>query len=214
MRTPAAPQSRDRLYLAYWHRSLGRDPDWDKWLRPAAWCPSCRQAVLALQVFKKPGADMGRYGIGPGGSYVYRCPRTSCRGQIVEPAAPPASTAIDFTLPTRRIADGRPDGTPYAEATVNRIKAGMQRWWTPLIPATMPQEKVAGFGEQAPMGRPAHPDEIAPSYVFLAADRLSSYYTGEILAPVGARRCPADPADQGCEGAGPASGTRNAISSS
>src|SRR5260370_12276780 len=46
--TPLAPQSRDRLYLAYWLRSI-RDPDWDKWLRPLAWCPSCEQEVLAVQ---------------------------------------------------------------------------------------------------------------------------------------------------------------------
>ncbi|HEU5161310.1 MAG TPA: SDR family oxidoreductase [Streptosporangiaceae bacterium] len=57
--------------------------------------------------------------------------------------------------------------------------------WTPLIPATFPDERVEGFGEQAPMGRAAHPDEIAPSYVFFASDRLSSYYTGEVLAPTG-----------------------------
>ncbi|MFI6908301.1 SDR family oxidoreductase [Nonomuraea sp. NPDC050394] len=53
--------------------------------------------------------------------------------------------------------------------------------WTPLIPATFPRERVEDFGEQAPMGRPAQPDEIAPSYVFFAAARLSSYYSGEIL---------------------------------
>ncbi|MGP3954368.1 SDR family oxidoreductase [Nonomuraea sp. 3N208] len=57
--------------------------------------------------------------------------------------------------------------------------------WTPLIPATMPEEKVEKFGQHVPMGRPADPDEIAPSYVFFAAERLSSYYTGEVLAPVG-----------------------------
>jgi NAD(P)-dependent dehydrogenase (short-subunit alcohol dehydrogenase family) len=62
--------------------------------------------------------------------------------------------------------------------------------WTPLIPATMPAEKVRTFGRQVPMGRPAHPDEIAPSYVFFAADRLSSYYTGEVLAPVGGETLP------------------------
>ncbi|MFF4418117.1 SDR family oxidoreductase [Streptosporangium sp. NPDC001559] len=62
--------------------------------------------------------------------------------------------------------------------------------WTPLIPATMPPEKVEKFGEQAPMERAADPDEIAPSYVFFAADRLSSYYTGEILAPVGGETLP------------------------
>jgi NAD(P)-dependent dehydrogenase (short-subunit alcohol dehydrogenase family) len=62
--------------------------------------------------------------------------------------------------------------------------------WTPLIPATMPPEKVESFGTQAPMGRAAHPDEIAPSYVFFAAERLSSYYTGEVLAPTGGETLP------------------------
>jgi NAD(P)-dependent dehydrogenase (short-subunit alcohol dehydrogenase family) len=62
--------------------------------------------------------------------------------------------------------------------------------WTPLIPATMPEEKVESFGEQVPMGRAAQPDEIAPSYVFFAADKLSSYYTGEVLAPIGGETLP------------------------
>ena len=54
--------------------------------------------------------------------------------------------------------------------------------WTPLIPATMPADKVADFGAQVPMKRAAQPDQIAPSYVFFASDQLSSYYTGEVLA--------------------------------
>jgi NAD(P)-dependent dehydrogenase (short-subunit alcohol dehydrogenase family) len=62
--------------------------------------------------------------------------------------------------------------------------------WTPLIPATMPSEKVESFGTQVPMGRPAQPDEIAPSYVFFAAGRLSSYYSGEVLAPIGGETLP------------------------
>ncbi|GAA2346423.1 SDR family oxidoreductase [Saccharopolyspora halophila] len=62
--------------------------------------------------------------------------------------------------------------------------------WTPLIPSTLHEEKVDGFGEQTPMQRMAHPDEIAPSYVFFASDRLSSYYTGEVLAPVGGETHP------------------------
>jgi len=62
--------------------------------------------------------------------------------------------------------------------------------WTPLIPATMPEEKVESFGAQVPMGRPADPDEIAPSYVFFAATQLSSYYTGEVLAPIGGETLP------------------------
>jgi NAD(P)-dependent dehydrogenase (short-subunit alcohol dehydrogenase family) len=56
--------------------------------------------------------------------------------------------------------------------------------WTPLIPSTFPQEKVAEFGEDTVWGRPAQPAEIAPSYVFFASAD-SRYYTGEVLAPTG-----------------------------
>jgi len=62
--------------------------------------------------------------------------------------------------------------------------------WTPLIPATMDADAVAQFGEHAPMGRAAHPDEVAPSYVFFASGRMSSYYSGEVLAPVGGETLP------------------------
>jgi len=62
--------------------------------------------------------------------------------------------------------------------------------WTPLIPSTFDPEKVASFGEQAPLGRAADPDDIAPSYVFLASERLSGFYTGEVLAPVGGETMP------------------------
>ena len=62
--------------------------------------------------------------------------------------------------------------------------------WTPLIPATMPEGKVESFGKQVPMGRAADPDEIAPSYVFFAASQFSSYYTGEVLAPIGGETMP------------------------
>jgi NAD(P)-dependent dehydrogenase (short-subunit alcohol dehydrogenase family) len=62
--------------------------------------------------------------------------------------------------------------------------------WAPLVPATFPPEKTSSFGQDVPMGRAAHPDEIAPSYVFFAAERLSSYYTGEVLAPIGGETLP------------------------
>ncbi|MDP9387346.1 MAG: SDR family oxidoreductase [Actinomycetota bacterium] len=62
--------------------------------------------------------------------------------------------------------------------------------WTPLIPSTMDPEKTASFGQQTPMDEAAQPDEIAPSYVFFAADRLSSYYSGEVLAPIGGETLP------------------------
>ncbi|WP_027892061.1 SDR family oxidoreductase [Calidithermus chliarophilus] len=56
--------------------------------------------------------------------------------------------------------------------------------WTPLIPSTFPEEKVEKFGEDVPMGRPGQPEEVAPSYVFLASDD-ASYFAGQILHPNG-----------------------------
>jgi NAD(P)-dependent dehydrogenase (short-subunit alcohol dehydrogenase family) len=48
----------------------------------------------------------------------------------------------------------------------------------------MDQERVASFGEQAPMGRAAQPAELAPAYVFLASND-SSYVTGEVIGVTG-----------------------------
>jgi NAD(P)-dependent dehydrogenase (short-subunit alcohol dehydrogenase family) len=56
--------------------------------------------------------------------------------------------------------------------------------WTPLIPSTFPPEKVASFGANVPMKRAGQPEEVAPSYVFLASDD-SSYISGQILHPNG-----------------------------
>jgi len=57
--------------------------------------------------------------------------------------------------------------------------------WTPLNPADQPAEKVAKFGSQTVMKRPAQPEELAPAYVFLASPQCSSYITGEILPVIG-----------------------------
>lgn len=121
-----APQSRDRLYVAYIHKSLGRLPDWDKWLRPRAWCTGCEEWVQAMQVFKQSGRDMGRYRQ----QYVYRCPRTTCRNQVVEPEVLPAAVAIDWSMPGQRIGDRT---KPLAEKTLARIQAGLDRFARPLM---------------------------------------------------------------------------------
>jgi NAD(P)-dependent dehydrogenase (short-subunit alcohol dehydrogenase family) len=56
--------------------------------------------------------------------------------------------------------------------------------WTPLIPSTFPGEKVETFGSDVPMKRAGQPEEVAPSFVFLASDD-GSYMTGQILHPNG-----------------------------
>lgn len=56
--------------------------------------------------------------------------------------------------------------------------------WTPLIPSTFPNEKVEKFGADVPLGRAGQPNEVAPSFVFLASDD-ASYMTGQVLHPNG-----------------------------
>jgi NAD(P)-dependent dehydrogenase (short-subunit alcohol dehydrogenase family) len=57
--------------------------------------------------------------------------------------------------------------------------------WTPLNPSDKPAEKVAEFGADTPMGRPAQPEEIAPAFVYFASEADSSYVTGEVLTLLG-----------------------------
>ncbi len=56
--------------------------------------------------------------------------------------------------------------------------------WTPLIAASFEPDYVAQFGGHVPMERAAEPEEIAPSYVFLASDD-ASFMTGQVLHPNG-----------------------------
>ncbi|MDE3196935.1 MAG: SDR family oxidoreductase [Acidobacteriota bacterium] len=61
--------------------------------------------------------------------------------------------------------------------------------WTPLIPSTMPQEKVREFGKKSVFERPSQPAELAPAWVYLvSAD--SSYVTGSVMDLTGGRQLP------------------------
>ena len=57
--------------------------------------------------------------------------------------------------------------------------------WTPLNPfGGQPEDKMPEFGKDTPMGRPGQPNEVAPSFLFLACED-SSYMTGQVLHPNG-----------------------------
>jgi NAD(P)-dependent dehydrogenase (short-subunit alcohol dehydrogenase family) len=58
--------------------------------------------------------------------------------------------------------------------------------WTPLIPSTMPPERVEKFGENTPLGRAGQPKELAPVYVLLASED-GSYISGARIAVTGGR---------------------------
>lgn len=119
-----APQSRDRIYILF-HREGNKAPDLNKWQRPIAYCPSCEELVRAIQSWKNPQKRWGRYRQ----NYVYRCPKTTCRNIIVEPAWLPASAAIDWSMPGMRIGDR---DKPLSDKTLARIQAGIERFWAPI----------------------------------------------------------------------------------
>ncbi len=58
--------------------------------------------------------------------------------------------------------------------------------WTPLIPSTMPEQKVEKFGSDTPLGRVGQPAELAGAYVLLASDQ-ASYMTGAVIPVTGGR---------------------------
>lgn len=131
------PQSRDRLYVAYIHKSIGRTPDWNRWLRPVAYCDICDQHVRAVQAFKDPSNDMGKYG--RHAQYLYRCPNRACQHQVVEPEVLPASSIIDFNdmgepIRNRPSTPKKPHG--LSPKTLARIEAGIKRYWAPLLTPT------------------------------------------------------------------------------
>ncbi len=68
------------------------------------------------------------------------------------------------------------------EIRVNGVAPGPI--WTPLIPATFPEQKTEKFGANKPLERAGQPEEVAPCYVFLASHD-SSYMTGQVLHPNG-----------------------------
>ncbi|MFD1825684.1 MULTISPECIES: SDR family oxidoreductase [Mumia] len=59
--------------------------------------------------------------------------------------------------------------------------------WTPLQPATQPEEKIEAFGKDTPLGRAGQPAEVAPAFVFLASPSDASYVTGTVIGVTGGK---------------------------
>ncbi len=91
--------------------------------------------------------------------------------------APSKAAIIGFTKALARMVAKR-------GIRVNAVAPGPV--WTPLIPSTMPAEKVKQFGGNSVFGRPAQPAELAPIYVLLASPE-ASYVTGEVYAATGGK---------------------------
>ncbi|MFF3558945.1 DNA cytosine methyltransferase [Streptomyces sp. NPDC002574] len=119
-----SPQSRDRVYFLYVHKSVGRKIDVEKWTRPFATC-SEHGTVRGRQFFKKKGEPWGRFR----SQYYFLCPEPGC-ALVVEPKALPASTAVDWTNPGQRIGDRV---KPLAAKTLQRIEDGLKRYARPMM---------------------------------------------------------------------------------
>lgn len=120
-RGPAAPQSRDRVFITFWKEG-NRAPDLDAMQSPIAYCPRCDRVVSSRQAWK-PGRTVGRYRA----QYVYQCP--SCL-TTVEPPTFGADTFLDFSLRGQRIGDRR---RPLKPRTRQRIQGGIDKYWGPLL---------------------------------------------------------------------------------
>ena len=116
---PGAPQLRDRVYIVFWLKKYRR-PDFDKFLRPQAYCPRCDRVVRAMYAPKPGPRRPMRYGA----QYVYRCPAKTCRLAEVQPLALPADAILDYSLPTQIIGERK---KPIAPKTRARLAGGIWR---------------------------------------------------------------------------------------
>lgn len=140
-----AAQSRDRMYVVFW-REGDREPDLERLVRPEAVCPQ-HGLVRAMQAFKRPGNTVGRYR----SQYLLRCPRVECRNEPIEPLVRPAEDIIDWTNLGQRIGDR---DKALAEKTLARIRAGIERYWRPML--------IEAAGNTYDAADPRHPAHGRP----------------------------------------------------
>lgn len=125
---PSSACYRDRMYVVFWHESMGRQPDFDKWTRPAVTCER-HGRVRAVQAWKhtdvsNPQRPWGKHN----SQYVWLCPDKRCSTVPLVPAMRPGSDAVDWSRPGRLIGD-RFTG-PRGVNTWRKIQAGHRRYAT------------------------------------------------------------------------------------
>lgn len=135
-----APQLRDRVFIVFWKEQY-KAPNWDKWLRPQSWCPTCNSVVRGIYTPKPGKRRPMRYG--RRAQYTYRCPNKPCGGTAVQPFVMPASSVIDLSKPTQRIRDRK---KPLAENTRDRIAAGLARYGRGWVDGQVPMLVPTGGG--------------------------------------------------------------------
>lgn len=129
-----APQWRDRIFIVFVRNGI---PMPDLELRPRSWCASCDKVVRGIQSWKRlDRRRVGKYGP----QYGYRCPNKRCRS-LVEPLVLPAAAAIDWSDIGQRIGDR---AKPLAEATMRRIRAGLEMFAQPVVVAAAGNTYEAG----------------------------------------------------------------------
>lgn len=134
------PQSRDRLYVAFWDRRLPT-PDLDH--RPPTWCGFCDKVVEAVWTWRTgvPPTGSVRYGK----QYEYRCP--SCRKAVIPPMTP-SLAALDLSNLGTRIGARK---KPLAASTMARAERCRQKFAD--FPAIlMPAKSV--YGSERHLGQP------------------------------------------------------------
>lgn len=121
------PQSRDRLYIAFWDRRIPT-PDLDH--RPATWCAHCDQIVAAVWTWRTgvPPTGSVRYGK----QYEYRCP--SCRRGVI-PSMTPSLVAMDLTNLGTKIGDRKRQLKPATWARAERCRQRFADFPAVLMPA-------------------------------------------------------------------------------
>ena len=140
--------------------------------------PDVAQAVQVSAYSLKSLAEAARPLMGPGGSIINSSSVNSDN---------PSPNLIAYAMTKAGIANFTASlAQMLAEKGIRANSVAPGPIWTPLIPATMPDDKVESFGSQVPLGRAGQPAELAPVYVLLASDE-ASYVSGARVAVTGGK---------------------------